>query len=875
MGKTEIGTEQVRDDSIIDADISSSAAIAGTKISADFGEQAVRSSLSGGEYIEFDMSSTVLGTLQLNSASTDFEILHGATRTFFADGGTGYVGFGTNSPSQQVHLQNNSAGGVILLERNDSSTSGTMGELRFGNRNSDDTLAYIKAAHDGSNTNSYLEFGTEATGGANTRALTLNSTQDATFEGAVSLRNNENLYFRNQADSGIVGHVKVTTADVLEIGTNSNADMQFNANGTIVAIYDESLDHWGFGTSSPIRAFHVEDDSADYCARFENINAGGYGPQFINAGTGTGFYVGQNGAGTAVIIDQNANGRALQIDSSQNNYSIISENAGATASHVHYLSVTSANSGSTLKVLNTHASTTGAVFQVEQSGTGPAATFSGGDVGIGETSTDATLTVNQGAEDGKIFTLKSSDIAHDLTGKAEADTFFALQKWNATQGGVQLTALNEGGGLDDTALGIVAYTGNSLNDAHPVMKFIAAKSDGASAVTELAAAETAYKFQNNNTALMTIFGNADVTLEGALQIKNASGTTPVDGYVWTATDANGNGDWELHTVAAHTIASHSDTTATGTELETLTDGSNADALHDHTGSSISGLAVADFTSPNISNWTNDSNYAGSGSTETISGSWTFTQSPKWNDNIQIQLGTGSDSRVYYSGAGFFIDNLAAAGNINLRVAGTENAVVCTENGAVTLYHNGSSKLATSATGASVTGTLAATTVTGANVTSGANPGHTHTSSSISGLAVADFTSPNISNWTNDSGYITSAPAHTIASHSDTTATGTELETLTNGSNADALHVHAGASHTIASHSDTTATGTELETLTDGSNADALHVHAAASHTIASHSDTTATGTELETLTDGSNADSLHTHTTIESNAIETAMLWSC
>ena len=104
-----------------------------------------------------------------------------------------------------------------------------------------------------------------------------------------------------------------------------------------------------------------------------------------------------------------------------------------------------------------------------------------------------------------------------------------------------------------------------------------------------------------------------------------------------------------------------------------------------------------------------------------------------------------------------------------------------------------------------------------------------------------------------------AEAHTVASHSDTTATGTELGTLTDGSNADALHVHAGAGHTVASHSDTTGTGAELETLTDGSNADALHVHAAAAHTIASHSDTTATGAELETLTDGSNADALHAH----------------
>ncbi len=102
-------------------------------------------------------------------------------------------------------------------------------------------------------------------------------------------------------------------------------------------------------------------------------------------------------------------------------------------------------------------------------------------------------------------------------------------------------------------------------------------------------------------------------------------------------------------------------------------------------------------------------------------------------------------------------------------------------------------------------------------------------------------------------------SHTVASHSDTSATGSELNTLTDGSNADALHDHAVASHTIASHSDTSATGSELNTLTDGSNADALHDHASPSHTIASHSDTSATGSELNTLTDGSDASSLHDH----------------
>ncbi len=39
-----------------------------------------------------------------------------------------------------------------------------------------------------------------------------------------------------------------------------------------------------------------------------------------------------------------------------------------------------------------------------------------------------------------------------------------------------------------------------------------------------------------------------------------------------------------------------------------------------------------------------------------------------------------------------------------------------------------------------------------------------------------------------------------------------------------IEITQGVNHTVASHSDTTATGAELETLTDGSDADALHTH---------------------------------------------------
>jgi hypothetical protein len=136
-----------------------------------------------------------------------------------------------------------------------------------------------------------------------------------------------------------------------------------------------------------------------------------------------------------------------------------------------------------------------------------------------------------------------------------------------------------------------------------------------------------------------------------------------------------------------------------------------------------------------------------------------------------------------------------------------------------------------AVGASVTAAKLDSVTDGGN----ADTEHVHGSSGIT-LGHGDLTGV-----TSDQHH---AQLHSIASHNDTTATGAELETLTDGSNADSLHVHADAGITIA-HSDTTG-----QTSDD---------HHAQLHTVASHSDTTATGAELETLTDGSNADALHVH----------------
>ena len=84
---------------------------------------------------------------------------------------------------------------------------------------------------------------------------------------------------------------------------------------------------------------------------------------------------------------------------------------------------------------------------------------------------------------------------------------------------------------------------------------------------------------------------------------------------------------------------------------------------------------------------------------------------------QINIGVGSDFKLYHNGSHSFIDNNTGdlnveSTNIYIKANNTENAVDCVANGAVTLYHNNSAKLATNSSGVTVTGTVAATSYTG-------------------------------------------------------------------------------------------------------------------------------------------------------------------
>ena len=99
-----------------------------------------------------------------------------------------------------------------------------------------------------------------------------------------------------------------------------------------------------------------------------------------------------------------------------------------------------------------------------------------------------------------------------------------------------------------------------------------------------------------------------------------------------------------------------------------------------------------------------------------SGAVAFTTNATFGDNDEAVFGSGTDLRIYHnssngnshiteSGSGSLVIN---GDNLYLQnTAGTENYIAAISNDAVTLYHDNSPKLATTATGVSVTGGVVA------------------------------------------------------------------------------------------------------------------------------------------------------------------------
>lgn len=146
---------------------------------------------------------------------------------------------------------------------------------------------------------------------------------------------------------------------------------------------------------------------------------------------------------------------------------------------------------------------------------------------------DANVTIgailNQGANDDFILTLKSSDVAHVMTGVGEADTYGAMSKVNTARGGLEISGFKESGDATaGNAVRVRGYLGTAANTTHnatgaAVIDLSAAVTDGGTGVTGAAADSNLVSISSNNT-IKFLF--------------DSDGDSFEDGTGWTAYDAH-------------------------------------------------------------------------------------------------------------------------------------------------------------------------------------------------------------------------------------------------------------------------------------------------------------------------------------------------
>jgi hypothetical protein len=112
----------------------------------------------------------------------------------------------------------------------------------------------------------------------------------------------------------------------------------------------------------------------------------------------------------------------------------------------------------------------------------------------------------------------------------------------------------------------------------------------------------------------------------------------------------------------------------------------------------------------------------------VSGIATFSQDIKLGDNDKANFGDGDDLRIYHDGSNSYVED---TGTGDLYISGSSNVIIqhhstgetmakFTGNGASELYYDNSKKFETTSAGATVTGTLYATSVSSSgNVTANA------------------------------------------------------------------------------------------------------------------------------------------------------------
>ena len=124
------------------------------------------------------------------------------------------------------------------------------------------------------------------------------------------------------------------------------------------------------------------------------------------------------------------------------------------------------------------------------------------------------LGLDQNALDNNIFTLKSSDVSHTFTNIDEADTYFAIQKFD-TNGGTEIKSFRAG----NSALEFNAYCGDESDtkstQATAAMRFNMALTNGSTGANPISSNDNLCTWHNDGSAKMILDAEGDLHLDGS------------------------------------------------------------------------------------------------------------------------------------------------------------------------------------------------------------------------------------------------------------------------------------------------------------------------------------------------------------------------
>jgi len=218
-----------------------------------------------------------VGRIQYNHA-TNLMTFRTNTADAMHINSSGNVGIGTSSPTVGKLQVNDGSGAITALTRTSGSTSGDLGTIRFGNTDVDSNLVNIVAFQDGATNSGALKFETQASGGATTERMRIDSSGNV---GIGSSSPSANLSLGKSigynADSALFSDISINDTAVnnnavyrWRTGMTGNAtghSLTFSTLGRTESSYVErmridSSGNVGIGISSPDTKLHVYKGSA-------------------------------------------------------------------------------------------------------------------------------------------------------------------------------------------------------------------------------------------------------------------------------------------------------------------------------------------------------------------------------------------------------------------------------------------------------------------------------------------------------------------------------------------------------------------------------------------------------------------------------------